>query len=478
MPEPDETPDHPEPEEAAPPAEPTPASRQPDAAHARPQVAPPPSAITRFVAVGLIVAAAVGVGIWASSSGGAPRADATQQGPGHATPVDVVVIRHEDVPYEPRFLGRTDSSHSVEVRSRVSGYLTERSFEEGAVVQPGQTLFQIDARPFENELRQAQAQLAAAEANRERATQQLQRYEVLSSKQAATQGELEEWQKQERVAAAEVELQKVRIDAAQLQLDYATIESPIQGVIGEALLDVGTHVSGPTALLAKIERLDPLYVRYALTESELLRLQRQREANELAMPGFEQLELEVTLADGRTHPFRGKIDFVEPELQQAVGTTLVRGVIPNPERDLRPGQFVHVTVKGMRLLRVVRVPQAAVLHSPTGASVYVVSPENTVAVRPVTLGDWQGEGQWVIQDGLEPGDQVIVNRLLTLRPGAPVTPTEVSPQEAQAETAAPSGGGSSSGVGNGGSAFGAGAPKDDGSGGGGSSGGARGNGGH
>jgi len=402
-------------------SEPTPAAEpQPSG----PALEPGPGAITRFVAVGLILLSALGIGLYfRGSGGGAPQAE-TPQGAPPATPVQVVVVGREDLAYEPRFLGQTSASQTVEVRSRVSGYITQSSFTEGGVVEPGQLLFQIDPRPFELELGQARAQLAAAEARRDRATQQVKRYRVLSAKQAATQGELEEWEKEERVAIAEVELQAVRIAGAELQLDYASIEAPVKGVIGEELLDVGTHVGGPGDLLAVIERLDPLHVRYAVTEQELLHWQRQRDAAQLEQPDLQQLELQVTLADGRVHPHTGRIDFIESGFEQGVGATTVRGVIPNPDRSLRPGQFVHVSVLGMRRLGLIRVPQKAVLHSPAGASVYVVGEGNTVEARPVELGEWEGAGQWEITAGLEPGDRVIVNRVLTLRPGAPVVPSE------------------------------------------------------
>lgn len=423
-------------EPAAEPPEPLPSDpAEPDPAPAAPapNPAPPPSVGTRIVAGLLMIGATVGIGVYARSGGGTPQPEQAPP-PAHPTPVNVVVVAEEVVPLEPRYLGQTGPSHRVEIRSRVAGYLTQREFTEGQRVEAGQPLFQVDPRPFEIELQESRARLSAAEARRERAGQQLARYRELSAKQAATQGELEEWEKEQRVAAAEVELLQAQIAASELRLDYASIEAPVDGVIGEALLDVGTYVNGnATDLLAVVECLDPLYVRYALSEQDLLRVERRSDSGELDSPKTGELELRVTLADGRVHPHLGRIDFLEPGLRESTGTATVRGVVPNPDGGLRPGQFVHVTVLGMQRRGVIRVPQPAVLHSPAGASVYVVGADDTVEARSVVLGDWLGEGFWVIEKGLKPGDRVIVNRLLTLRPGAPVIPTTVDAKAPAAE---------------------------------------------
>lgn len=396
---------------------------------------------TRLLAGGLLLAAAAAVAVYAVSRGGEPQPE--QPAPatgGHALPVDVVVIAREDVSLAPRFLARTGPSHVVEVRSRVSGTITERAFAEGAAVSSGQPLLQIDPRPFQLQLAEGQARLAAAEARRDRAGQQLARFEQLRTRLAATSGDVEEWEKEQRVAAADVELQRAQIASTRLQLDYASIAAPLTGVIGEALLDVGAYVNAASDRLAVIQQVDPLYVRYQLTERDLLLLERTRPASSGARTGpdrYRGLELAVTLADGREHPQRGRIDFVETELSASTGTITVRGAIPNPTGDLRPGQFVHVTVLGMERQGVLRVPQAAVMHSPQGSSVYVVAAGDQIEARPIELADWLGEGLWEVTSGLQPGDRVVTNRLLTLRPGAPVAPKVVTLLEASGQKGAP-----------------------------------------
>ncbi len=362
------------------------------------------AAIVGVVVVGVVV----GLGAFEKSTSPKPELAPVPQG---ATPVKVVTLRLEDVPLELRFLGQTGPSHVVELRSQVAGYLTGRTFTEGAAVTSGQIMFQVDPRPFRLQLDETRARLRSAEASFEQAGLELTRYRALRDKQAATQGEVEEREKVERVAAAEVELQRAQAASIQLRLDYASIEAPTSGVVGEALQDTGTYVDASSPL-AVIQQVDPIYVRYFVSEQDLLRFQRLRANHEVSDSARSELELELTLADGRVHPERGRLDFVDPSLSSNTGTATVRGVIPNPNHSLRPGQFVHVRVLGLERLQVLRVPHAAVRHAPSGASVFVVGAESKVEVRPVELGEWLGEGQWVIRSGLQAGDRVIVNRLM------------------------------------------------------------------
>jgi membrane fusion protein (multidrug efflux system) len=203
--------------------------------------------------------------------------------PQHATPpqgpidVKTVTVRAENFPAVMRFLGQTEGAQVVEIRARVAGYLQERTFTEGSRVEKGQKLFQIDPRPFEVEVR---------------------RYQQLGTQGTVTESEVEEWETQQRVAAAQVQVSKAEIAAAQLQLDYATISSPITGVIGQVLKDTGSYVdAGQNGLLAVVQQVDPIYVRYAVTEQEVLRFRRQVAEGELNAPEVEDLELEITLSD-------------------------------------------------------------------------------------------------------------------------------------------------------------------------------------
>lgn len=344
--------------------------------------------------------------------------------PDGPVPVTTVTIESETIPYHLRFLGQTEASQVVELRARVAGYLDARTFEEGELAQQGQKLFQIDPRPFQVALAEARARMVSAEATLARARQHLARLRSLQQQNATTQEELDVAETEVRVAEAEVELQSTQIAAAELQLEYTSVESPMKGVIGRALKDIGSYVdSGPEGLLAVVRQMDPMYVEYAVTEQEMLRFQRQAEAQEIAAPDVSELELEITLADGSTYPHRGHINFIDVRVDESTGTSIVRGQVPNPELMLKPGQSVHATVLGITRTSALLVPQTAVMQTPTGSSVYVVGPEGELEQRPVKLGVFYGD-RWVIEAGLEPGDQVITSRLMRLVPGMRVQPVD------------------------------------------------------
>ncbi len=344
--------------------------------------------------------------------------------PSDPVPVSVITAQEETVPILARFLGQTEASQVVEIRARVAGHIVDRMFQEGELVREGQRLFQIDSRPIEVELMQARARLASAEAVLSQAALNLKRNQQLAKDLATSQAALEGAQADHQVAAANVELQKAQIAAAELELKYATIESPVTGRIGQVLKDAGNYIAaGGSEPLVTIQKIDPMYVRFPITEQEMLRFRRQIAEGDIVTPAMEDLELEVALADGSIYPHKGKINFQDVKIDQLTGTMVVRGSVPNQEGSLVPGQFIHTTILGPKRVNVIRVPQSAVLQSPMGASVYVVSGEKTVEARPVTLGEWSGKDQWIIERGVKAGEQVILDRLMMLRPGVPVIPT-------------------------------------------------------
>ena len=342
-------------------------------------------------------------------------------GPSGAFPVNSIVIEPKDIPLSPRFLAQTLPSAIVPLRARVSGYLMSQNFEEGQVVKEGDLLFTIDPKPFKVALRQAEAGLHASEAQLTRASQQVERFKNLAELQQAAANELEQAQESQRIASASVETQRAYIEQAKLDLDYTTIQSPITGVIGLRKQDVGSYVGMNTeSLLATVQKVDPLYVQYSVSEQDLLRWQRMTDSGELTDVPVDQLEVHVILPDGGEFPHLGRINFVDVAVDPSTGTAVIRASVPNPDRTLRPGQFVHAEIRGITRLNAITVPQSAVLHTPTGAAVYVVDAESLAQMRPVTLGDWVG-ADWVIESGLESGDRVIVDHLMQVRPGMEVS---------------------------------------------------------
>lgn len=341
-------------------------------------------------------------------------------GSAHAIQVKAMVMTPQDVPIVVQYLAQTEASETVTIRARVNGVLIERGFEDGDRVEKGQVLFRIDPEPFEVALRRAEAGLKAAQAQLLRAEQQVRRFGDLAQLQQAAANELEQAQEAQRIAAASVETQQALIEQAKLDLDYATVRSPISGVIGTRQQDIGNYV-GPAAeaRLATVRNIDPLYVRYSVSERDLLRWQQMTEQGLVNDIDAEDLVVEIVLPDGHVFPHAGHIDYVDVAVDPSTGTAVVRARVPNPDYTLRPGQFVHARITGLSRLNAIVVPQTAVLQTPSGAVVYVVDEAGTAQMRPVELGDWAGK-DWIVESGLKPGERVIVDHLMQVRPGVPV----------------------------------------------------------
>ena len=346
-----------------------------------------------------------------------------------AIPVGVRVIEPRDVPIIPQYLAQTEASETVQLRTRVNGFLVERGFDDGDSVTKDQVLFRIDPAPFEVALRREESGLEAAQAQLVRADQQVKRFTDLAKMQQAAQNELELAQEAQRIAAASVETQRALIEQAKLDLGYATIKSPIEGIIGQRRQDVGSFVGpGADPLLATVRDVDPLYVRYSVSERDLLRWQRMQEDGQVAQVDVEDLVVEVVLQDGRLFPHTGSIDYIDVAVDPSTGTAVIRASVPNPDHTLRPGQFVHARITGITRLNAIVIPQSSVIQTPNGASVYIVDDSNTVQTRPVTLGDWAGT-DWIVESGLATGERVVVDHLMQIRPGAEVVPTTVPAEE-------------------------------------------------
>lgn len=385
-----------------------------------------PSVLARL-GIGILTLALVGAGIyvWKVRTGGASGA------PGHTAaapgpmPVSVVEVRAQPVALTPRFLGRTEASQTVQIRARINGFLEAREFEEGTVVEARQVLFRIDPRPFEAELAVARARLENARARAARARRQVERLQGAAEQGAASLTELDQQLTEEQVALSDVRLEEARVYQAELDLGYTTIESPIRGVVGRALRDVGSYLqAGQEALLAVVQQIDPIYVTYSISEQELLRWNRLLEEGLVTVPDPQRIPLAIELADGTPYPHVGHLNFVGTQIEATTATTILRGDVPNPDHRLRPGQFVRVQPLGVTRSAAILVPQSAVLQSPGGASVYIVGADGLAHPRSVVVGDWVGDAV-IIEDGLTPGDRVIANHLSRLRPGTPVEVAEV-----------------------------------------------------
>ena len=361
---------------------------------------------------------AVSLALAGCGPGGAPP-----HGAGGGMPPAVVAVQEvsaRTVPVEFEYPAQIAGSREVEVRARVSGILLKRNFAEGAAVRAGQSLFNLDAAPFEAAAARAEADVSAAEARFSAASRNAKRVKPLVEARAVSQKDLDEAVSAEEVAAADVKATRARLAEARLNLAYTKVESPISGITSRALKSEGSLIPGPEVLLTTVTQVDPIYVNFGISESEQERLRRETAAGRLTLPKDNRFDVTVRFEDGTTFSRAGKLAFSDVRVSSATGTSDARAEIPNPDGRLRPGQFVRVVLRGAERPNAIAVPQRAVMESPQGKMVYILSPDNKAMPRPVTVGDWTGT-DWIITSGLNPGDKVIVDGLAKIFfPGAPV----------------------------------------------------------
>ncbi|MBI1319821.1 MAG: efflux RND transporter periplasmic adaptor subunit [Candidatus Hydrogenedens sp.] len=371
-----------------------------------------------------------------------PRAEAQP----HAAPpppeVEVLTTAPRNLPVSFEYIGVTEASKTVEVRSRIRGFIEARIFDEGAVVTAGEQLFTIDPRSFQADLDIAKAQVEQAESRLKLAEQEVRRLQSVKEPGAIAQSDLDQRVAEQTNAAAALRLARAQFAKAELELSYTTVESPLDGYIGKALKEIGSFVDeSQNSLLAMVWQVDPIYISFQVSEREYLALRTQTEAGDLLLDNAEPPYVEVTLLNGDTLPQRGEIDFESAVVDIRTGTVEMRAVLENQgEHALKPGQFVTATLRGWVRPNVIAVPQRAVGQSPQGAYVYVVDAENKAEYRVVQPGPWSGD-DWIIDSGLQPGERVIVEGLVKVQPGIVVVPQEYTPgaepaEEAAAETAA------------------------------------------
>ena len=346
-----------------------------------------------------------------------------------APEVTVAVAEKQSLSASWEYTGQTVGSREGEVRARVTGILLSRNFKEGDRVKKGQSLFTIDPKPFEAALARAVADLAAAQARLEQASRNAARLKPLYAEKAVSQKEHDDAVSAEAIGAADVKAAQARLVEAKLNLEYTRVEAPVSGITTRALPSEGTLVSGPNVLLTSVVQVDPIWVNFGIPDNEQARIQREVQAGKLKLP--KNFEVELRLADGSSYPRKGKLDFADVRVSTQTGTREARAEVPNPDGFLRPGQFVRVILHGATRPDALTVPQRAVLDGPQGKFVYVVD-KGTAQPRPVQAGEWVGD-RWIITDGLKGGEQVIVDGLMKLGPGAPVKVAEKPAEKPAAE---------------------------------------------
>src|SRR5215216_4291468 len=436
---------------------------------------------TIIVAIGMILGVAILL----------VRSDKPAQAAPRPLDVEVVQVEQKDVPVYSEWIGTTEGIVNADIKAEVTGYLLRQDFKEGSFVKKGQLLFEIDPRPFQaavdqangqvaqfqgqleqaisqvaqaeaqlaqanSQLSQAQAQLAQAEANQVKTQLDVNKYRPLAEQKAVTQQEYDNAVQANVASKAQVDAARAGVEAAKAQLAHAKaqvstakagistakgqlenakaivntavlnlgftrITAPIDGIIGIAQAQIGNLVSSTSGPLTTISTIDPIKVYFTLSEQEYLSYTRPS-LNDAKQSGrLDQLELELILADGTTYPDKGKFYFADREVDPKTGAIRMAGVFPNEGNLLRPGQYGKVRAVTSVKEEAVLVPQRAVTELQGIYQVAVVGPNNQISVRPVKLGEKSGS-MWVVEDGLKPGESIVAEGTLKVRPGMTVSP--------------------------------------------------------
>lgn len=355
----------------------------------------------------------IGMAAWFAVGAEAPAVAQDQD----ARPSVVVApVQSQDITPSFSFVGRVEAVDRVELRARVEGYIEERHFKEGGEVKAGDILFTLEKAPYQVVVDQRKADLAGAEATLKEAKAELKRKQDLVARDVLSEAELDTASANEGTALASVLQAEAALRAAELDLGYTEIKSPIGGRIGLATYSVGNLVDTSSDPLATVTSIDPIYVAIALSEKRLI--DARREGIDLENP---PVAPRLTLSDRSHYQHDGRFDFLGTEVSQSTDTILARAVFPNPEQILLPGQFVSVVVRRKETVSALVVPQIAVQEDQQGYFALTVNQEDKVEVRRITMGE-QVDSVWVVENGLAEGERVIVQGLQKVRPDMAVNP--------------------------------------------------------
>jgi len=377
-----------------------------------------------------IVAAAVVLALAACSKGDAPAGPGGGAGGGArpAPEVGVVVATPTDVGLVTELPGRLEASRVAQVRARASGILLKREFREGSDVKAGQLLFRIDPAPLVAAAQNAQATLARAEANAVQAKALADRYKPLVEANAVSKQEYATAVASQKTAEADVASGRAAVQTAKINLGYANVTSPIAGRIGRALVTEGALVGqGDATELAVVQQINPVYVNFTQSASDVLKLRRALAAGQYKRAnGEEAASVNVVLEDGTDYALPGKLLFSDLTVDSTTGQVTLRAEVPNPKGELLPGLYVRVKLEQAQATNAITIPQQAVTRTQQGDTVSVVSADGKISQRTVKISAAK-DNQWVVLDGLKAGEQVMVDGFQKLQMMPPGTPVKAVP---------------------------------------------------
>ncbi|MBN9123837.1 MAG: efflux transporter periplasmic adaptor subunit [Nitrosospira sp. 56-18] len=371
----------------------------------------------------IIVQSSVGMILaFFAGCGGKPPTPSPQPMP----EVEVITVTPRTVPDEPEFIGRTEAFRPVEIRAQITGIIQKIFFTEGRNIRRGDKLYLIDPVPFRAAYLSAKGRVAQAQARLLQAEQDVARVKPLLEEQAVSRKDVDDAVAQDLAARATLESAQSDLVKAEFDMGNTLITAPVSGRIGRSRYYEGRLISAQTDLLTTIDQLDPMYVNISVPESYLLRRRRELAEHKVARPDIFQLRGVMTFSDGTIYPQEGVLDFADVGLRTETGMLQGRFVFPNPEGNLSPGQsyvypgqFVKVRLKGYIRTDAILIPQRAVQHGPKGAFVYVVGKDGKAEQRPIDATIWYGD-EWLIDQGLQPGEQVVVEGFYRIQPGIQV----------------------------------------------------------
>ena len=341
--------------------------------------------------------------------------------------VEVATVIQRDTPIYSDWVATLDGYVNAEIQPRVSGYIIKQNYKEGAVVRKGDVLFEIDPRPLRAALDQAKAQLAQAEAQLGKASLDVERDTPLAEARAIAQSQLDTEIQAKLGAQASVLAAKANVEQAELNLEFTKVTSLVSGIAGIARVQIGNLV-GPSSILTSISQVDPIKAYFTVSEQVFMDFHRRFPTEQSVEEQRKRMPLQLILGDGTVYEHTGTISFADREVNAATGTIRVAGVFPNPSNLLRPGGYGRVRLSVRTATGAMLVPQRAVTELQGSYQVAVVSSDNKVSIRPVTVGDRVGT-LWIVTDGLKAGERVIVEGLLKVRDGAVVNvAADKSPQ--------------------------------------------------
>ncbi|WP_343713431.1 efflux RND transporter periplasmic adaptor subunit [Inquilinus sp.] len=376
---------------------------------------------------GVVALALAGGLAWQASRGTAATTPQAAARPAPSVVVSPPLVRR--VVDQREYAGRFEPTASVEIRARVSGYLQSIGFEDGQIVQAGQTLFTIDPRPYQAAVAEAQAQLASARAQRDLAELELRRAEQLVGSSAVSRSTLDQRRQQKQAADAAFELAQAGLTRAQLDLDFTEIKAPISGRVSNRRVDAGSLVSDTGTLLTTVVALDPIYFVFDMSERDFVAYERAVKSGELRPIRDRDVPIEARLQDDEGWPYQGTMSFVDNRLESGAGTIRARAVLANADLFITPGQFGRLRLASSGERDALLVPETALLTDQASRIVLTLNDDDTLRATPVRLGARLPGGLRVVESGLKAEDRVVINGLLRGRAGQKVVPQagEIAP---------------------------------------------------